>query len=134
MTQLEGKPTTDGVYSQKSKTNNSLREQSTVSNIQSQDLLQPLNPESSLKLNQNSEIDSAAGLHDQCNTTGVVNLEVDSNTDLPQEYFQFIQQENQTMKEEIDEITDQFKADAAEHRRQKDDWQNEIDELERELA
>lgn len=44
-------------------------------------------------------------------------MEVDSNTDLPQEYFQFIQQENQTMKEEIDEISDQFKADAAEHRR-----------------
>ena len=92
-----------------SKTNTSLREQSTVSHIQSQEQIVPL----AAAVNHNSEVGDggSAVAHPEG-----MNLEVDSNTDLPQEYFLFIQQENQSMKEEIEEITASFRSDAIEHR------------------
>ena len=46
---------------------------------------------------------------------GVCELECDSNTDLPQEYFQFLQQENQAIKEQIEEVTAEFQFNAREH-------------------
>ena len=46
---------------------------------------------------------------------GVRELECDSNTDLPQEYFQFLQQENQAIKEQIEEVTAEFQFNAREH-------------------
>ena len=62
------------------------------------------------------------------------NLEIDSNTDLPHEYFQFIQQENQSMKEEIEEVTASCRAAQLEHRQQKEAWLAELAQLEGELA
>ena len=86
--------------SKKSKTNTSLREQSTVSNIQSQD---PLVVPPSLAAGQNSELGDGGSQSNMKNneilTIGMQlgggggslrELECDSNTDLPQEYFQFI--------------------------------------------
>ena len=67
-------------------------------------------------MNQNSELGDInsskkidltvqADNNSSSNAIGVVNLEVDSNTDLPQEYFQFISQENESMRIEIQEMT-----------------------------
>lgn len=63
---------------------------------------------------------SDAGDGSQANTNnndvlGVRELECDSNTDLPQEYFQFLQQENQAIKEQIEEVTAEFQFNAREH-------------------
>ena len=114
--------------SKKSKTNTSLREQSTVSNIQSQDpLVVPLLP---VEGGQPSD----PGDGSQANTNnnevlGVRELECDSNTDLPQEYFQFLQQENQAIKEQIEEVTAEFQFNAREHQSQKEAWLAEIEQL-----
>ena len=132
--------------SQKSKTDASLRDQSTVSNIQSQDpivgLANNANGSTSsmprLIMGRESSSDAldeagAGSANAVMQDSSTANLEVDSQTDLPQEYFQFIAQENQSMKEEIDQITDQFQMDALEHKRQKEDWLRQIEELQNEL-
>ena len=84
-----------------------------------------------------SQLNQISDLGDEQKSTvaiEAVNLEVDSNTDLPQEYFLFIQQENQSMKEEIEEITASFRSDALEHRQEKESWLAELADLEAELA
>lgn len=77
--------------SKKSKTNTSLREQSTVSNIQSQDplIVPPLAVGQASDLGSGSHAAITANNNDG-GGLGVRELECDSNTDLPQEYFQFL--------------------------------------------